>query len=334
MIEDNLLVDARAERSPIQQIRHGHLEFAAALPDQLAYQAVGAGVGPVGGELSVFQVVKDGPGIINIPFFPKCKAVIPSFYIILFVGHSVLVQCGEYLLLCKAEAVSICFGSGCHYGQIVQIRKNRFLADSRNPRHDGPLQERVRLEGGIEEGPHEVHYLLPVSGHISLLHGSVIFIQQYDCLFPIIAGEIVGQGPQGTGGHIVFHIRGHLSVGGPLAFIEAAALQEEVIFIVQIRDGLAHHLPGIREQPCLNIGKAQGDDWIGALELMVLTIPFQGICPFRGIFSWNRICPIGGFILPDGQPFEQMSFVRKVHREEMLHHAHVQGLAEAPGAGD
>ena len=66
-------------------------------------------------------------------------------------------------------------------------------------------------------------------------------------------------------GKTLNNIHGHLSVGGPLAFIEAAGLQEEVIFIVQIRDGLAHHLPGICKQPCLNICKAQGDDRIGAL---------------------------------------------------------------------
>ena len=74
----------------------------------------------------------------------------------------------------------------------------------------------------------------------------------------------------------------------------------------QLTDFLSRHLIVF----LLHIGKGQADDRISSLNLSVV------------------------LILPDGKPLEQISPVLVIHGEKLLHHAHVQRLAETARAGN
>ena len=107
-------------KNPIpQQKLHGHLHLRASLADQLACQAVGAGIGPVGGKIPRLQIVQNGPWIINVPPFSEGKTVIPLLHFFPPVSHPIFVQCAKYLLLCKTKAVRIHLRSSSYYYQII-----------------------------------------------------------------------------------------------------------------------------------------------------------------------------------------------------------------------
>ena len=152
--------------------------------------------------------------------------------------------------------------------------------------------------------------------YISLLHGRVVLVQQDDDLFAIIARQIARQGVQGACRQIVFHICRYLAEIVLFFFIQAAALQQEIVFIVQFRDDLADLPSGVRERARFHLCKRKADDRAGSLKAPVPVIPIRG------------------FFLPDGKAFEQFPFPRKIYGKELLHHAHVQRLAKAPGAGN
>ena len=87
-------------------------------------------------------------------------------------------------------------------------------------------------------------------------------------------------------------------------------VSQKVIFVIQFCENLADLLSGIRKRCFLYLGKRQTDHRICPLHLPVL------------------------FLLPDGQPFEQIPSACMIRRKEILQHAHVQRLTEAPRAGN
>ena len=191
---------------PLQQVLHRNLYLCASLPNQLIHQTVTAGISPIGGKSSSFQIVYDRPWIIYIFTFSKGKTIIPFFYFRALILHTILVQCSKYLFFCKAKAVRIHLRCRCHYCQMIQIRENRLLTDSCNPRHKRPFQIGIRLERGVEQSPYEFHHFLPVAIHPSLLKRCVIFVQQDNNFFPIVAIQKFGQRTQRRNSRIVIHI--------------------------------------------------------------------------------------------------------------------------------
>ncbi len=83
--------------------------------------------------------------------------------------------------------------SRCHYLKVIEVREDRLFADSRNPRHDTSLQPGIGLKRRIKQASGKGYHVIPVSSHISLLHRRIIFIQEDNDLFPIIAVQVIGQ---------------------------------------------------------------------------------------------------------------------------------------------
>ena len=166
------------------------------LPEQLTHQSVGTGARPVCSHFLFIQKVDDGPGVINISSAPKCEPVIPVLNLLLIFRQTIFLQGCKHFFLGKAKRVRILFRGGCHHFQIVQIREHGFLTHPGNPGHKGPFHIRIGLKSRIEQTSGKCHQFIPISAHIGLLHGRVIFIQQNDHLFAIMPHQKVGQGVQ------------------------------------------------------------------------------------------------------------------------------------------
>ena len=109
LVEDNFFIDFSSQRPTVQQIFHGHLDIRPALADQVADQAVGAGVGPVGLVELFFQKTGDRPGIVDVPLAAESEAVIPCFDLRFFSRHAERFQSVEHFFFCKAELSVVCF---------------------------------------------------------------------------------------------------------------------------------------------------------------------------------------------------------------------------------
>ena len=141
---------------------------------------------------SFIKEVDDGPGIVDVPPFPKGKPVIPVLHQLPLSGQAVFLQGLRYFLLRKAKAVRIFFGGSGHHLGIIEVGKNRLLADSSDPGENSPLQVRVGLEGGVEQAADKGDHFLPVTVHVGLLHGSVILVQEDNDFLAIIPAQIIG----------------------------------------------------------------------------------------------------------------------------------------------
>ena len=146
--------------------------------------------------------------------------------------------------------------------------------------------------------------------YIRFLHGSIVFVQQKDDPFAVIARKIRRQRMQRIRSQIVLHIRRYLSEIFLFILIHAITVKQIAVTVIQIFDYLANLLSGIRKCGLLHAGKGEADDRIRSLQLPVL------------------------LFLPDGQACKIRSFPRISYREKMLQHAHRQGLAKAPGTGE
>ena len=107
LIKNNLFIDFFTQTPAFQQILHGYFYVCTSLPDQLIHQAIAAGVGPVGGKPPRFQIIYDGPGVVDIPAFSKSKTIIPFFNINTLIRHPIFIQCSKYLFFCKPKAILI-----------------------------------------------------------------------------------------------------------------------------------------------------------------------------------------------------------------------------------
>ena len=206
----NFLIHFRHQGLSRQQVFHCHFESRGSAADQEIYQIVGTGVGPVGLINFFLQKSGNGPGIIDISPAAKGKAIIPVFYRFFFPGHSESIQRVEYLLFGKTKTSTVLFRNGGYHGQVVQIRENRFLTDSRNARQKRPLHERVRLKCSIEKASYEFCHIVPVTVHICLLQGRIIFVQQNDDFFTVITVQADGQPVQRHGCHGIGHVCLHV----------------------------------------------------------------------------------------------------------------------------
>ena len=146
--------------------------------------------------------------------------------------------------------------------------------------------------------------------YIGFLQRRVILVQQDNDLFAIIARQIARQGVQGTCRQIVFHLRRYPAEVVLFFPIQTAAFQQKIVLIIQFSNNLANLSPGVRKCPCFHFGKRKADDRISPLDEPV------------------------ALLLPDGKAFEQLSSPRTIYREKLLHHTHVQCLAEAPRTGN
>lgn len=81
-----LLVDLYGSRngSPLHQGFKILFDCRASLPNQLASQAIGTRVCPVGSDFFLVMEIQNGPRIVNITVASKRKSVIPLFHLFLF----------------------------------------------------------------------------------------------------------------------------------------------------------------------------------------------------------------------------------------------------------
>ncbi len=293
-----------------QQIFHGNFYLRTSFSNQLIYQSIAAGIGPVGGKPSCFQIIDDGPWVVYIPAFSKGKAVIPSFDIGAPVLHPILIQCRKHLFLCKSKAILIHLRCGCHNDQMIQVGENRFPAYPCDSCHNRPLQTGICLECRIEQASHEFHHLLPVAVYPRLLKGRVIFIQQNDYLLLIISRKIQRKGLDAVGGLLIHHIDRHPRKGFSFLFAQTSAVRQKGILPVQFFQYLEHSDSGACKGRFLNIRKTQKNHRISPLKPTVF------------------------FLFPDGQSLKNLSLIPVFHREKALQHVHIQGLAKSAGTGN
>ena len=71
-------------------------------------------------------------------------------HFLLPVRKTMLIQGGKHFLFREAKAVRIFFGGDRYHFQVIQVRKNGFLAHPGNARHHCTLQVGVGLEGSVE----------------------------------------------------------------------------------------------------------------------------------------------------------------------------------------
>ena len=147
------------------------------LADQLTDKTVCTCICPKRLKSFCIYKIQDRPRIINIFMISENKSIIPQFYLFFLFSNLKPIQCIKYFFFCKSKCSGIFIRCGGNYFQIIQIRKNRLPADSRNSSHNSAFQPWIRLKRGIKQASGKAHQLIPITIHKCFLHRRIIFIQ-------------------------------------------------------------------------------------------------------------------------------------------------------------
>ena len=167
----------------------------------------------------------------------KSKTVIPPFYFLLFLAQSRSVQCRKHFLLRKTERYGILAGSGgCHL-QVIQIRKNALLWNPCNSCNQPSVKKRIRLKGTVKKTSEKTYRFFPISWQPCFLHGSVIFVKDYNHLF---AMHKIWHPMHSACRRRIIHSTLYIFKIFPLVMAQQVSLQKITILRIQIRNNFCN----------------------------------------------------------------------------------------------
>ena len=108
LIIDDLLIHRHRHIPTLQQNLKLTLDLRLSRTKELPDQAIAAGVCPISIKLSRVQVIRYGPGIVNVCHRAECETIIPALHLLPVVfSEPLFLQGFEHLLFPEAEAVCI-----------------------------------------------------------------------------------------------------------------------------------------------------------------------------------------------------------------------------------
>ena len=158
--------------------------------DETAHNAVGAGVGPVGFGKGLFiliagiYIVDHTPGIIDF-CFPEAVTIVPLLYGPKIFFQPVVLQHLLHFFLGEAEMFRKGIIGNRLCLQVIQSRKDGFLADPQAAGDHGKLQAVVGLQSRLEQGTDQADHPVIEAAKVSIFQGDVVLVDKDNRLFTI-----------------------------------------------------------------------------------------------------------------------------------------------------
>ena len=290
---------------------------------EAANDAIAAGVGPIVLRLGIgvsqqdIAVVDDIPQAVDVDA-AKEVAVVPVVHGIFITRQAVKGQQLVHIRIGEAEILVVPhIGNGVDF-EIIQSGEDALFGDAQAAGQDSELQTVIRFQCVAEQAAQEGHHLIIVTSLEGLVQRDVILVDQDDDLAAVMFGKKHGEGFEAGRQGLVRHGKDAALTCSSLdqLFVERFFLGRQLIAVLQKAKPprlVAHHRAQRRfgglEGQAVHAFQAEEKDRELALVLLAQLL-----------------------FMSDLQPVEEGTVAADL--KEALQHAHVQGLAKAPGPGE
>ena len=146
-------------------------------PDNISYQLIAARIHPITDQFPLAHIITDRPRIINILMPTDRKPIIHCLHILDGINILTLKRIHHFLLR-KSETITVRITSNRIHFQIIKIREQRVLGNSRYPGNNCTIKEIILLKRCVEQLTKRIDRLIPIPIRISLQKRCIIFIHQ------------------------------------------------------------------------------------------------------------------------------------------------------------